>query len=135
MNILCIDYGTKRIGLALARSPLAEPLGIIPNTKNPKLSDVITDQALTQIEKLLIEFEIEKILVGISENTMAAKTKTFIQHLQRRTEIPIEEVDETLSSVEAGGKMLAKKRTRKKQMRDHIAATVMLQDYLDAHTN
>ncbi len=131
MNILSIDYGTKRIGVAVATSPIAEPLGIITNSKNPRISDVITDQALKQIEKLLSEFSVEKILVGISEGLMADKTRLFIAKLKERTELPIEEVDETLTSVEAGNRLKEKKRISHKEMKDHLAAAVMLQDYLD----
>lgn len=132
MNVLCLDYGTKRIGVAVATSPLAEPLGIIPNSKNPRLTDVVTDQALAQIEKLLTEFKIEKILVGISEGAMADKTRDFISRLKVRTSLPIEEVDETLTSFEAS-RMLKKKVAKSHQDKDHLAAAVMLQDYIDLH--
>lgn len=133
MNLLCIDYGTKRIGIAVATSPLAEPLGVITNSKNPKLSDIITAQALEQITKLLSEFKIEKILVGISENTMAEKTREFIATLKTRTALPIEEVDETLSSVEAGVNMSHMKSAKKHGNKDHLAAAIVLQEYLDLH--
>ncbi len=131
MNILCIDYGTRRIGVAVATTPVAEPLGIIPNTKNPKLRDVVTDQALDQIEKLLSEFAIEKILVGISEGEMAEKTRHFIEKLKTHTTLPIEEIDETLTSVSASSRMLHMKKSKRQGDRDHLAAAVMLQDYID----
>ncbi len=131
MNILCLDYGTKRIGAALSTSPLAEPLGIISNATSPKLTDVVTDQALDQIEKIIREFSIDEILVGISEGAMAEKTKLFINQLKARTTIPIKEVDETLTSVEAGRKVREKKTTFKREKKDHLAAAIMLQDYLD----
>lgn len=133
MNILCIDYGTKRIGVAVATTPIAQPLGIIPNTKNPRISDVITDQALTQIEKLLQEFGVELILVGISEGEMAAKTRFFIEKLKGRTAISVEEIDETLTSVEASSQMKHMKQVKRRGDRDHLAAAIMLQDYIDLH--
>lgn len=131
MNILCIDYGTRRIGLAVATSPIAEPLGVIANTKNPKLTDVVTDQALAQIEKVIKEFGAEKILVGISEGEMAAKTRLFAARLTERTGLPVEEIDETLSSVEATRRMREGKTKIRNEVKDHLAAAVMLQDYLD----
>lgn len=133
MNILSIDYGTKRIGVAVATSPLAEPLGIIPNTKNPRLSDVVTDQALSQIEKLVAEFSIEKILVGISSGAMADKTRVFIGRLRDKVAVPIEEVDETLTSVEALQRLKETNKGSHRELKDHLAATIMLQDYLDLH--
>lgn len=133
MNILCIDYGTKRIGVAVATTPIAQPLGIIPNTKNPRLTDVVTDQALLQIEKLLHEFSVELILVGISEGEMAQKTRFFIEKLKSYTQLPIQEIDETLTSVEASGNMKHMKLAKRRGDRDHLAAAIMLQDYIDLH--
>lgn len=133
MNILCIDYGTKRIGVAVATTPIAQPLGIIPNTKNPKLTDVITDQALTQIEKVIKEFAIEHILVGMSEGEMAEKTRRFIEKLMTRVSLPIEEIDETLTSVQATTNMKHMKQSKRRGDRDHLAAAIMLQDYIDLH--
>jgi putative Holliday junction resolvase len=133
MNILCIDYGTKRIGVAVATTPISQPLGIIPNTKNPRLSDVVTDQALEQIISLLREFAVEMIVVGISEGDMAEKTRHFIEKLKTRTTLPIEEVDETLTSVDAGSHMKHMKHTKRQGNRDHLAAAIMLQDYIDLH--
>ncbi|PWU23308.1 Holliday junction resolvase RuvX [Candidatus Cerribacteria bacterium 'Amazon FNV 2010 28 9'] len=133
MNILCLDYGTKRIGVAVAISPLAEPLGIIPNSKNPKLSDIVTDQALAHIEKLVTEYAIEKIVVGISEGEMAEKSRSFIERLKRKVNLPIDEVDETLSSVRAGEGMRHMKKAKREGNRDHLAAAIMLQEYLDMH--
>ncbi len=131
MNILCIDYGTRRIGVAVATTPVAEPLGIIPNSKNPKMSDVVTDQALAQITKLLNEFSIETIVVGISEGEMAEKTRVFIEKLKTQTQLPIEEIDETLTSVSASDQMKHMKKAKRRGDRDQIAAAIMLQDYID----
>lgn len=133
MNILCLDYGTKRIGVAIATTPLAQPIGVITNTKNPRLSDIVSDAALHQIENVIKEFGIEKILVGISEGTMADKSRSFITKLEERTGLSIEEIDETLSSVSATDSMSHMKKGKKRGDRDHIAAAVMLQEYLDLH--
>ena len=131
MNILCIDYGTKRIGVAVATTPIAQPLGIIPNTKNPRLTDVVTDQALAHIQKLLKEFSIEKIVVGVSEGEMAEKTHLFIEKLKAVALLPIEEIDETLTSVQADMQMKHMKQSKRHGDKDHIAAAIILQDYLD----
>lgn len=133
MNILCIDYGTKRIGVAVTTSPIAQPIGVITNTKNPKLSDIVTDQALSQIDALLHEFDVQLILVGMSEGDMAQKTRAFMEKLKTHTALPIEEVDETLTSVEASGRMGHMKKKKRQGDKDHLAATIMLQDYIDLH--
>ena len=133
MNLLCLDYGTNRIGVAVAITPIAEPVGIITNTKSPRLTDIVSDAALDQIQKLISEFAIEKIIVGISEGLMADKTRIFIEKLKMRTDLPIEEIDETLSSVSADDAMDHMRKSKKAKGRDHVAATIILQDYLDLH--
>lgn len=131
MNILCIDYGTARIGVAVATTPIAQPLGIIPNGKNPKLSEIVTDHALDAIGRLIQEFSIEKIIVGISEGEMADKTRRFIEKLKLHTDLPVEEIDETLTSVSAGSHMKHMHKAKRQGQRDHLAAAIMLQDYID----
>lgn len=122
-KILAIDYGTTRVGLAISRGTLAEPLQILASNESllPNLVAVI------QSEK------VEKIIVGLSENLMAEKTRAFVEQLRQHTDIPIDFVDETLSSHTVHQKMLksgAKKSHRAANI-DHLAAAEFLQEYLD----
>lgn len=122
-RILAIDYGTKRVGVALSHGSLAEPLAILSQTP----------QLMTQLSKILTDEGIEKIVVGVSENEMAVKTKAFVSELKTWVSIPIELVDETLSShtvatnLKEAGASLA---TRQRPIDDRAAA-VFLQEYLD----
>ncbi len=125
--ILAIDYGTVRIGLAISRGSLAEPLKILPSD----------DTALSQILALCQEEQVQRIVVGLSENQMAQKTLAFIDRLKTMTQLPIETVDETLSShtvhqqqLESGMKL-----TRRQAPIDHLAAASFLQEYLDFQNN
>lgn len=126
-NILAIDFGTKRIGLARSYGTLAEPLKIIPYT---------TDKPSTAVQHIINICEtenIEQIVVGISENTMAQKTQAFISLLKDSTDILVTEFDETLSSQEARKKTVKKHRNKYKNdvPVDHFAAAVFLQEWLD----
>lgn len=132
MNILCLDYGTRRIGVALATTPLAEPLLIIPNTTK-QASDVVTSQAIDAILRLVDQHVIELVVVGISEETMAVKTRQFIDILAAATTVPIEEMDETLSSYQTYAQMQTMKKSKRDGHRDHYAAANILQNYLDTH--
>lgn len=134
MNLLCLDYGTKRIGVAVATTPLAQPIGIIANSEKRPVASVISTQAIDRIVELISEFGIEKILVGISEGEMAQRSRQFISELKKNTTLPVEEIDETLSSVEAGEHMKHMKSKKRRSDRDHFAAASMLQDYLDLST-
>ncbi len=132
MNILCLDYGTRRIGVALSTTPLAEPLEIISN-QTKTASDVVTSQALDAILRLVDQHAIALIVVGISEEAMSAKTREFIQALSTFTSIPIEEMDETLSSFQTYAQMKTMKKSKRDGNRDHFAAANILQNYLDTH--
>lgn len=131
MNYLCLDFGLKRIGVAIATTPIAEPLAIIPNS--PKSGDLISSNVLPAIEKLLREYEINLIIVGISEGEMARKSHSFALLLRETFALTVEEADETLSSQEAMSRTKGLKKSKQRAPQDHLAAALILQDYLDLH--
>lgn len=125
-KVLAIDYGTKRLGLAVNRAGLAEPLMIIESTH----------QLWIQLIKVVDTEEIELILVGISENEMAKKTQIFVQELKEQLQLPVELIDETLSS-QVVHHWLASSPMRLKKRQgpiDHYAAAVMLQEWLETNS-
>jgi putative holliday junction resolvase len=120
--ILGIDYGEQNLGLAIAFDRLAEPVAVVP-----------TGRALPHIQQLIAKHGIQTLLLGLSENQMAQKTKSYGAMLTKQTSLPVIYHDETLSSYDtrvnvAKGGMSKKKREAKL---DHYAATTILQDYLD----
>lgn len=119
--LLAIDFGTTRIGLAISRSSLAEPLKIIDNNPN----------AISQIRQVAELESVTKIIVGLSENEMAIKTRQFVQELQKEISLPVEFVDETLSSHTVHQKLLQSPQSKRRQPIDHFAASEFLQEYLD----
>ena len=109
--ILGIDYGEKWCGIATSDGSLSEPL-----------KSVSTKQIFAEIEKL----KPEKIVVGISEKNMAKKTLVFVNKVKAWVKVPVETVDETLTSLEA------QKIKSKDKLKQHaIAAALILQRYLD----
>lgn len=127
MKILGVDYGRKKIGLALTDGILAEPWKVV---RFDDLGDVFI-----KIKKEIEAEKIEKIVVGVSEGEMAEESKKFSLELNRETKIPTETFDETLSTQEAQEKAIGAgiKRKKRKTLEDAFAATVMLQSYLDTH--
>jgi putative Holliday junction resolvase len=120
---LGIDYGTQRVGTALSFGSLAEPLTILPNSAG----------LLDHLKDIVEKHHIEVIVVGVSENEMAEKTKQFIELLKTKVQVPIEVWDETLTSSTVHQK-LAEKSGKKKTYKgyiDHLAAAEILQDWLD----
>ncbi len=92
-------------------------------------------EATKKIAEICEKEKIEKIIVGISEGEMAKKTKEFVKKLQESVFLPIEEFDETLSTMDAQRLAIESgmSRIKRKKMEDAMAASVMLQNYLDSN--
>lgn len=118
---LAIDYGTVRLGLAVSRATLADPLEIIENN----------DQTIAKLQTILHDEEIEQIVIGISEQEMAEKTYAFAEKLAQVTNLPIVFADETLSSKSVHQKLLGAKRAKRQGAIDHFAAAEFLQNWIE----
>ncbi len=121
--ILAIDYGTERLGIAVSRGSLAEPLKIVLN-----------DAQLFHELKKIFDAELPtKVIIGLSENIMAEKTKKFVAELKKNIMIPVEFADETLTSKIVHEKLLTSGASQRKRRQpiDHLAAAEFLQEYLD----
>lgn len=133
-RILGIDYGTKRIGVAMAdlETRIATPLTMLEGS-----GDVTKDAAM--VNDLAVREDSQVFVVGLplnmdgSEGAQAALTRKFAAALERLSKQPVHHQDERLSSF-AAEQVLdstgfgAKKR---KALSDQIAAQKILQAYLD----
>ena len=128
MKYLGIDYGKKKIGLALSEGLTASPFKTLTVSS---LKD-----AVNQILQVIKKEEVGKIIIGIPESGEALKiTKNFIQELKNITPLrcDIVEVEETLSSYSAKHDMLDLGFSKKdRQKEDAYSAMIILQDYLDS---
>ena len=118
---LGIDFGTVRIGLASSHGTLAEPLKIIANNENmwQEILGIIGEEGITGL------------VVGISEGEMAEQSSQFAAELGERTHLPVELMDETLSSWEIGEIMKSRPLAKRREPIDHLAAALILQNFLD----
>lgn len=118
MNLLSIDFGTKRIGLAISIQDIITPISAIENN----------NQANKQIQEIIDQYQVEKIYIGISEGKIAELTKRFIKELEIMIKLPIETVEEAVSTIEANEIFLANKNKKKnhKKLIDSISAAVIL---------
>ncbi len=125
MKILGIDFGIKKIGLAISEGQLAEPY------KQLKVKS--SKSKVEEIKKICEKEGIEKIIIGISEGFMADQTLDFGYQLRKVTGIPVEFEDETLTSEEAKALMVKIGKPLKKRQKqiDAISASLILQNYLD----
>ncbi len=136
MRIMGLDFGSKTVGVAVSDSLLltAQGLEIIRRKEENKLR-----QTLARIEELITEYEVEEIVLGLPKNMNATEgirvelTNEFKEKLERRTGLPVIMWDERLTTVAADKIMMEAgvRRENRKEYVDKIAATLILQGYLD----
>ncbi len=134
-RILALDYGKKRTGIAVS-----DPLKIIARG----LETVETRELIGYLKKYMKEEEVEKIIIGYPLNfddtptdatplvdKFIGKYKNVFPYLE------IEKVDERMTSSMASKAItemgLKKKERQKKALIDTVAATIMLQEYLESN--
>ncbi len=137
-NYLGLDFGTSKIGVAQANrlTRFANPLQTIHYRNEAALWQ--------QLDLLIQQWQIDEFIIGIpvhmdeKHQAMTQYAKNFSQQLEKRYQRPVHHVDERLTSIEAksiirqqrqAGK---KKKTRKGDI-DKIAASLILQQWLDSH--
>ncbi len=123
MKTLALDYGTKRVGIAISYASLAEPLLILDNDEN----------LYKNLQNLIQAHRIQQLVVGLSENDMADKTRRFAGILQEKTQLPLFFNDETLSSYQVHQFLRLHRLKQRQGPIDHLAAAVILQNFLDQH--
>ena len=118
MRILGIDYGTKKVGIALNSENLAVASEVLPNDSN----------LINNLLSIIAREEVAKIIVGWPVSLKGKETKTtqkveeFITRLDQHLDLPIIKIDERLTTRIVG------KNTSNK---DKHSAAQILQTYLD----
>jgi len=132
-RILAIDYGDKKVGLALSdpMKIIAKPYKtIINNSKESLLSDIIQIIQLKDVNEIVVGLP-KTLKNTYSEQTY--KVKDFIDYITGSLDINVVIVDERLSSIEAKRSLIAQgiKTGHNKKDVDMTAAALFLQNYLD----
>ncbi|MBN8857481.1 MAG: Holliday junction resolvase RuvX [Sphingobacteriales bacterium] len=133
-RILAIDYGLKRTGIAVT-----DPLQIIATG----LTTIESPQLIAFLQTYIAKETVEKIIIGDPRNLDDSDTHAtplvlkIIEKIKKTfPAIPVETVDERYTSKMAKQAMLdmgmKKKQRRDKAVVDQIAATIILQEYLQA---
>ncbi len=134
MNYLGLDLGTKTLGLAISKGQIATPLKTITYDDKNTL--------LEQLDKIIQEYKIEVIVLGLPKNMnntlgpRALETLEFKEKLENLNYKVILQ-DERLSTVLAHNYMIEADLSRKKRKGkvDTLAATIILQTFLDKKGN
>lgn len=140
MRVLGLDYGTKTVGVAVsdALGITAQPLLTITRKSPNKLR-----QTLAKIESLIEEYQVEKIVLGNPKNmnntegSRVEDTIAFKEQLERRTGLQVILWDERLTTAESERILMSGgvRRENRKAVIDQLAASIILQSYMDSERN
>ena len=141
--MLAIDYGRARIGLAIAELPhgVAQPLRT--------LGRINRNEDMRRLRQLVRDHGVKFVLVGLplrldgTPGEMAEETERFARRVRKQIGVPVEMVDERLTSWQAeremqeqfgrrskAGESTSKRKTSEKVSLDSMAAAIILRDYL-----
>ena len=132
-RILAIDFGTRRMGLAVSDALGMTAQGL-PTLQRTRIAD-----DLERLRALVEEYGVGRVLVGNpighrgGETAMSQHVAEFAEKLRRRVTCPVELRDERLTSVEANRTLREAGLSVGKRQRavDRVAAVLLLQSYLD----
>ncbi|MBE5745831.1 MAG: Holliday junction resolvase RuvX [Clostridiales bacterium] len=133
MKVMGLDYGKARIGIALSdvMGFLATPFTTLKRTN-------LTED-ISFLKKIILENSVKTVVIGLplemsgNKGSIAIETQEFAKLLSNEAEVEIVFVDERLSSIEAEEqlKLTIKSWEKRKQLLDQVAASIILQGYLD----
>ncbi|MDP2793628.1 MAG: Holliday junction resolvase RuvX [Sulfurisoma sp.] len=135
---MAFDFGTRRIGIAIGEGLLGEARALTT------IDSPANDARFAAIGKLIAEWQPARLVVGLplaldgTEHEMTARSRRFAHQLEGRYRLPVELVDERLTSVEAERQLKPGRpghdRSAKARV-DAEAARLILQDWFQhAHT-
>jgi putative holliday junction resolvase len=128
-NIIALDVGEKRVGVAIAHKIARLPRPLTTLIRGKTFWD--------ELKKLLVQESVSMIVVGMprslngNETAQSAATREFIKALEEQVDMPIETVDEALTSRQAASELMARGKTFTKGDIDALAAVFILNDYLN----
>ncbi|MCB1582365.1 MAG: Holliday junction resolvase RuvX [Xanthomonadales bacterium] len=134
--VLGIDYGSRRIGIAIAQTLTrqASPLKVLLNNQ----------QFWHELENIINEWQVKQLILGLpmdmdgEEQEITRQVKNFGNKLKQQFSLPINYVDERLSSFAAERQFQQQRaagssKAKDKRNIDAIAAQIILQSWLDYH--
>lgn len=140
MRVLGVDYGAKRIGLALSdyTATLARPWQMVPSAGDPRAAAHAVARLVAGLRESE-DPELDRIIVGLPRRLNGDDTdqtplvRQFVTALAALTGLPVDTQDERLTSVEAESRLAMREPDwrKRKALVDAEAAAIVLQDYLD----
>jgi len=140
VRFLGVDYGSRRIGLALSdyTATLARPWQMIPAAGVPAQSAAAVARVVATL-RASDDPDLDGIVVGLprrlngEDTDQTPQVRVFVAALEELTGLPVSTQDERLTSVEAESRLAGREKDWKKRkaLIDAESASILLQDYLD----
>ncbi|MDR5708321.1 MAG: Holliday junction resolvase RuvX [Armatimonadota bacterium] len=129
-RVLAVDLGARRVGLAVSdpTGTIAQPFRVLHRRS--------TREVLDAIAEVVAQLGPSRVVVGLprnmdgTEGRMARAARRFGEALARRTRVPVEFWDERLTTVAAERVLRGRVPTRRRELRDGVAAALILEGYL-----
>jgi putative holliday junction resolvase len=136
-RLLGLDFGTKRIGLAVSDLLGITAQGLPTLLRKNKRTD------LEALAKVISVYGVSEIVIGLplrmsgAEGTMAEKVHEFVTILDKQFRLPVHLWDERLSSAEANRVLRSSEMSikRRGEVVDQLAAVLILQSFMEARKN
>lgn len=138
MRILGLDVGSRTVGVAVS-----DLFGwTAQSIETIRINEERQDFGFDRLGELLKEYDIEKVVIGLPKNmnnTIGPRAKMSMSYgemLAKRFSLPVEYQDERLTTVQAERFLVEQadvSRAKRKKVIDKMAASLILQNYLDQH--
>jgi len=132
-RVLAIDWGEVRLGLAMSdeTQTIAQGLDVYERRS--------LDEDIAYLSVLIHQHDVERVIVGVpvhmdgAHSEQTGQAEAFRRELETKLPVPIESIDERMTTAEAERSLLEAdlSRRKRKAKRDQLAATLILQRYLD----
>ncbi|MGR3742082.1 Holliday junction resolvase RuvX [Companilactobacillus sp. DQM5] len=137
MRLLGLDVGSKTVGVAVSDllGWTAQGVEIIPINENKEIF------GLERLKEIIDQYEVTGIVLGLPKNMdnslgpRAEKSQAYGKMIEDRFSLPIDFIDERLTTVQAERMLIDEgnvSRKKRKKVIDKLAAVMILQNYLDA---
>lgn len=134
MRYIGLDLGSRTLGVSLS-----DPSGIIASSLTIIRHNEEYERLVDDVKKIVDEYKVEKIVLGLPKNmngTIGLKGELsykFKEMLEEKLKLEVILEDERLTTVEATNLLISNDTSRKKRKKvvDSLAATIILQSYLD----
>ncbi len=118
VRILSIDWGEKRIGLALSEGSFAEPYGVV--------------SSFEELHQVVKKEGVDQVLLGLPEGKHEKQVRELSKRIKKELKIPVRLRSEVLTTQQALEKAIESGKSKKaRRTLDALSAATLLQEYLD----